>query len=609
MLIYIRKEDAAKIMEALPDEAVPQHVRDYMAQPDDTGTSYSASGYKTAGDFAIYDIAKCLRQNALSAVTGFKCEEFLKKAPFTSRDTHNSIYAAAATALGLAADTFEIWYGATACPTTFFERSEFAAQWMDYYTFFVRRLKPASTPHSATSVTMYLKFFCPDWEQQMQYIGDVTLASSKTVVDLIEIVNERLGLPAGTVLEVYEESLNKNAKKLAYRITSTLMYAFLNNGALLIFQIPPGEPIPEISFQPKAARRSSVVEPAETVAPAPAPEAADPGLPLFSISDADTGRPTSIEQYFARSVTSSVDITLFDYLAPTVALAILKCPLSTSIDALAQFVISVRSLALDPDHDTLVLYKKDTETDGPNKTALRPDWYPTIQYDFEKVAGKEKKRFLFYRVLRGISPAEYEAGSIQTITFVDESRTVIKVEDVCLPKTLTVEILNEKLGQINFFGTDQRERKGIVVEDWECTLITPTSNLWYNRRLVYVVVENLVRDLQPTERLLLVSEGTISSSDYLVPAGIPGFIKISADMTLADARPALGQLFGLDTEKLKKVKFFACTNWARFAPAEAMKDDFCFRGLKKHDSLYIVINLKRKSTRARVADESIHINN
>jgi hypothetical protein len=135
------------------------------------------------------------------------------------------------------------------------------------------------------------------------------------------------------------------------------------------------------------------------------------------------------------------------------------------------------------------------------------------------------------------------------------------------------------------------------------------ATLWYSRKIVYVVVDHLVHGLQTGEKLLLVSEGTISSSDYLVPAGIPGFIKISADMTLADAKPALGRLFGLDTEKLKKVKFFACTNWARFAPADAMKDDFCFRGLKKHDSLYIVINLKRKSTRARVVDESIHINN
>jgi hypothetical protein len=296
---------------------------------------------------------------------------------------------------------------------------------------------------------------------------------------------------------------------------------------------------------------------------------------------------------------------LFDYHAPTVAIAILRYPLSTSIDALAKFVITVAKVPCDEATDTLVLYKRDHDSTGPGRTRLRPDWYPTIQYDFENVV-KDGKRYLFYRHLRGVSPAEYEAGTIQTVTFVEQDRSLIKTEDVCLPKSVTVGGLEPKLEQINFFAGDQREKQGIVVGDWACSLIGPSASLWYAKKIVYVVVE---RGADPNEKLVLISEATIGSTDYLVPAGIPGFIKVGADATLGSAKPGIGQLFGLAEEKLKKVKFFSVGTWARFAVADALKDTFSFADLADGESLYIVIDLKRPASRYRAVEESIHIAN
>jgi hypothetical protein len=576
-----------------------------MQQPDDTEPTYTAAGYKTSGNFSVYDVAKCLRHNTLSQGSGFKCEQLVKQPPFTSRDTHDTIYAAVATAYGLQVDDFELWYGSTACPVYIFEKGAHLARWMDYYTFFVRRIKGTPETHLISQVTIYLKFFCPQWEQQLQYIGDATLSSSKTVMDVIEIVNQRLGIPAGTVLDVFEESLNKTAKKLAYKITSTLLSAYLSNGALLIFQVAPGEEVPSLTFTPKPARRASAAVPAEPE------EAPAPDQPLFNIVDQSAAAqttPTTVEEYFARSVTTSVDITLFDYSAPTVALAVLRCPLSTSIDALAKFVIRVARVQCDETADTLLLYKKDHDDDGPSKTPLRPDWYPTIQYDFDTVAAKGK-RLLFFRLLTGISPAEYEAGTIQTVTFADENRAVIRTQEVCLPKSATMESVQPKLDEINFFGGDTRETKGAVVGEYACTLIDPLATLWYSRKIVYVVVERLVHDLGENERLLLVSEGILGSSDYLVPVGVPGFIKVGPDVTLAVARPALGQLFGLSEDKLKKAKFFPCVSWARYAANEALKDTFCLGDLRTDETLFVVSEFKRKSGKARAAEESIHISN
>jgi ubiquitin carboxyl-terminal hydrolase 7 len=83
VFVYVRHEDAPGLFEAIPDEAIPQHIRDLANEPD-------AVTPKSSTD--VYDMDASIRRNTLTGVTGMKCPEFRKSLTFETDDTHEVVY-------------------------------------------------------------------------------------------------------------------------------------------------------------------------------------------------------------------------------------------------------------------------------------------------------------------------------------------------------------------------------------------------------------------------------------------------------------------------------------------------------------------------------------
>jgi ubiquitin carboxyl-terminal hydrolase 7 len=89
ILVYVRHDDAPQIFEGIPDEAIPQHVKDAMDEPDETQAGTAWQEKTTA---KVYDVEESIRHNTLSGAIGSKCAKWAKEITFADDDTHATVY-------------------------------------------------------------------------------------------------------------------------------------------------------------------------------------------------------------------------------------------------------------------------------------------------------------------------------------------------------------------------------------------------------------------------------------------------------------------------------------------------------------------------------------
>jgi ubiquitin carboxyl-terminal hydrolase 7 len=591
VLVYIRRADAHEIMRPLRDEEVPEHVRVCLDQPDEDESSVSIKTKDTAD---LYDLEESVRRNVLSRKFGFRRKDCMTslKVP----ETYESFYAKVSELLDIPVDELRIWqaYQPAGSPNMVVQCNslDLPSWFANYPLFWVRKPANEPLPRNYEIITIYLKFFCPQWEAPLQYLGTHAVRRSEKAFTIFTEVNRRLGIPLDTELLIYEENLASSVRRLSFISTDDFNISGIWAGHSVIFEFPPDAVIPPMTFQPSAPIDSI---PEEDAKPG---ESID--LPIHQLTS-DSDSILTLEQWVTKHIAKPLSIILFSYSNPTTPIAVLRVPSTTKWQDFCNFITSVANAGFVEGEDAVLLYRKDYYGDGPESTPMRSASYPTIQYLFYS----DTKPYLYFRILKGVDPEELTNGILLTVSFSEDYINVTKSIEIPVPRYATFSVLRERLA--GFLEGEVRPLRFLSVSDSQVSL--PESWVYENCR--YVVAPELPDEvnLPIGQFVVFLSRAEIAANDYLETVGFPASMVVREGLTLAEAKPIISQKLGIQEAEFKKGKIFQGDRSVAYKPGEALKNEFVLSELRSEDTLLVVTNFKRKGNRWRAAEEAVKIGN
>jgi ubiquitin carboxyl-terminal hydrolase 7 len=580
VLVYVRRADSATILDPIHDDEVPEHIRAHMTNPDDSTRT-------TSGTFTVYPLSESVEYQTLSNGTGFLCEPLAKQLPFDASTTNETIYERVAEAFGRSVDAIRLWYSSTGAPTWEFKRDKTPATNPGSYKFWVD-----NGSQGQTGRTLYLKFFHLAWEQRIQYIGSAQVAAALPIADLISEVNRRMGVPLDTELEMYEETASKSATLKTWYATSTVTSCQLLEATVLIFQVPRGVDVPPMTFVPK---------PPIAAVQAAAPAGAGSDLPCIEITPSVI---ETVDQHFKVIVTPPVFLTLFDYYEPEKPLARLHVSAYEHFTNVIPRIKASQHIEMDEDSDTLLLYRKDYTTDGPYCLPINIASTGTAQLAYP---GSPEKKYLFFRVLRGIAPALAATGALVWVRLSLDGINVSKSRTFHMAATPeTFANFRQRLIDEGFLDVEPIRAYIISTTIRSFSLATDTSNITAYTNLYIELVPEDQRELGADERLLTLKRAARGANGYLEANEKPFHLKIGPQTTLDDLRPAIRNLLQLTEEQETKVKYFTGEGYVQYHPKSACAGDLVFSSLSQTAVLFAVTDTRRKPGPVREQAVKIH---
>jgi hypothetical protein len=354
--------------------------------------------------------------------------------------------------------------------------------------------------------------------------------------------------------------------------------------------MPPGVDLPATTFVPKPPIAVAAEKPA------------DDGLPIFDIGG--DYQIESLEQYYRAVVSPYVLVTVFDYYTPDKPLVSLRVSVSEPLPNLIPTIKQLQHIEMDEAADCFLLYRKDYTQDGPYCQPINYSYYNNIQATYQ---GVTEKRYLFYRVVKGISEAEASSGSL---VFVQISLDCVNVETsltVHIPVSELYPAFRQRLVDKGLLDIGPTRAFLTSTTTWAVSVATDTSYVSAYTNVYIEVIPESQRDLQPGERLLPVRKAARGSSNYLEATEKPLFLKITAATTLDELRPEIRAGLQLTEEQEKKAKYFTGDTWVQFRPHGACAGDLVLSTLPQTDSLWVVADLRRKAPARK--EEAIKIHN
>jgi ubiquitin carboxyl-terminal hydrolase 7 len=586
VLIYVRRADAASILDPIRDDEVPEHIRNYTANP----TSYAQS---EVGTFTAFPLHETVEYQTLSSGSGFVCESLSKQLPYGARETHETIYQKVAEAFERDVDQIQLWYSTTGTPSWPFARDGSVASSLAYYKYwFANKVAPLAVSDH-TGRTLFLKFFYPGWEHPLQYLGSIRLAAASLVAEVTREVNRRMGFPEDTELDLYEETLSKSATPKPVVATSTITSSQIAECAQLIFQLSRGTDLPAMTFVPKPPIAKATAA-AETATELPVVE----GVPRAI---------ETVDQYFKTVVAAPVSLTLFNYSEPATPVAVLHVSAAETLVNVISMIKTSQQLEIDEDRDSLLVYNKDYHTDGPNSTNIDLKYYTTVHLAYQ--TAKDKK-YIFFRVLKGIPQSEASTGSLVKVDLSLDSVTISKSFTVHIPvSSESFATFRKRLADQALIDPDLGPTRTFIISTTSHTVSAATDNSYvtsYTNVYIEVIPESQ-RDLQDGERLLTVKRAARGVSIYLEANEKPVYLKIGEQATLDDIRPEIRNLFQLTEEQEKKTKYFTGENYVQYLPTSACKGELVLSSLPRTASLFVVTDTRRKAGGYR--EEAVKIHN
>jgi hypothetical protein len=597
ILVYLRRADAAQILTPLRDEEVPEHVRESINQPDE-----EEARMKTPGTVNVFDLDRSLRENTCASCLGFQRANCYQTLKIEETDTFSSVYDKIAALYNTKPDAIGVWYGCSgpnAIPNIQLPRMPqmptYALKW---YTFFLVHKQPGEPlVQSVTALTVYLKFFCPAWEAPLQYLGSYTTSKMVRISALLAEVNSRLGTPPETPLLIYEENLSKTVRQLKLLPSDDLdtNRAWISTGHCLIFQFQPGTPIPEMRFNPLPPISGI---PEETAA-APDDVEAKQGFAEVPVHELTLTRGPceTVEQWVAQRVSTRVDIIVFAYAAPKVPLARLRIPSTAKWDDLTTLIATATKVDYVAGEDTMLLYKKDYYTDDPSSSPHTTSYYPTISMLFPST--DRSQHWLFFRVLKGITPTEVAKGTLITVEMSLDGHTVAKSVEVAVSRSAYFRELRRKLDPLDFLQGIDGDAQFVILKDSTVSDVDDNDFLSYVTRVCVTVVPRGSQGPSDAEQRVWLMLAGIDTIDYLQPVGLPVLLRGTDTLTVAQAKPEIARLLALTPDEAKKMNCFTGERLVPFVPGQALKDEALLWDLGDPATVYVVHDTKRKPNRWR----------
>ena len=443
MLIYVRHEDVEHLYEPVTKESIPQHLVDYVEAAEKEEEEKRQELIKESKT-AVINISTedDLRVNTEMNVSGFKPQTD-RTVSVEKQTTLETFYEIIGKELSVPVENLRIWEAQySRMPYRLLKPLETANVGALSYVFLQKSLKSLNTKTfvddtfavDANQCMVFVKFFFQD-EEQIAFISSCKVELGDPVSSLIATTNRYLGLPEETRLLIFQESLNSVHKKVDG--DATFKSLGIRHGAVLILQLPPGEPFP--------------VEHSQYIRPKDASDGqreAINGIVPVTYRDVFPERhPQLVDDYLAlTSNMKDVDVYDFDVRSDSPA-AIVRVSSSLSFVEFKKMLSKLLHLDYSPDCDAMILYKC-TDAATLQTSRIETALYQTLRLHLQtppKTNGLERHRF-YFQMIRGTSE-EAVANSAQFhVQFSEDGFVVAKDAKVLAFKTENCLGIFQKLG-------------------------------------------------------------------------------------------------------------------------------------------------------------------
>ena len=427
MLIYVRRSDAPAIFEPIPDSSVPQHLRNY----------FEKSQLCHAADHGPIEVKvtdeDTVRNNSSKWTTGFDSASNFITVSIARDITYKALYETIAKAKSKDVNKLRLWKcGTYSIPHEVIPNTDakIDSHFSSGSLIFCQDLVGDDKLQIEEGrICVFVKYFFSNGEPLLQYVGPEYPKPTDTLESLCEMVTQRVGLPKGTPLLCFQETVQKSAQLIS---TKTLGEAGINNGLVLIFQVTPGSEAPEPTLQrfkkPMSVTRSSSIN-----------DMSD--LQLITYTDIYPDcKPITVDQYLEYKL-RMLKVIVCSVTTPQTPSALLKFPSNLRWTAVKQFIAAALSLPYTPQKDSICLFKKDPNTNGPMKIPINSRLTPTMKSVIacsSPAPTTKEKPWLYFQLIPGIPEASVDSMINYNVQFSADAVNVDSNARLLMPKTCTI---------------------------------------------------------------------------------------------------------------------------------------------------------------------------
>jgi ubiquitin carboxyl-terminal hydrolase 7 len=518
MLVYVRHDDVNDIFEPIADEAIPGHLRDWVTSVEAEEERKRIEQMEQSKVSTVtVGLEEDITTNIKLGLSGFKpaCERSLSLEKTT---TLLQLYEKLAHDLGKEVSEIRIW-------ETNYQRSpnrlvvdsaEVNIAGSGITSIFVQPKDPGEPLRILPTVcVIWVKFFYQKLEK-IEYVGSFFLERDAPLANCVPLIATKLGLPPGTELWLFQESLNGPNRQLL--LSETAKELKIETGTVLIGQFPAGQ-------DPNQAVGDRVIGPHE-------------GVEYRDVFPDEVA--TTVDDYLSASMNMSF-VEIFNTNHVTDApLAVLHVSASLSFERLKRLISVLLGLKYSPDRDAMLLQKvSDPATN--QMSPMDTNIYPTLRTYMTLPRNMDRHRW-FFQIVEGIGEEEMARSTRYTVQFSRDGFNVEVETKVFAPKKAPVLEIFKKTGiEVDF----RKLRYSRVYNHMIDQVIDEESEL---ANFTYVLRVDLVEGEPVCEYLLPVSFGFMQQGALITKAkGNPFFWPV-----------ALGEEFGVT-----KIRILQAVGWSK----------------------------------------------
>lgn len=449
MLVYVRRDDVNEIFKPVPDENVPQHLREFLTQ------MMEGNGPSNLGSLELrVTDENTLALNCIKCKTGFDSMINQKNIHIPRNHTIEDLYNTIASLYEIDRSTFRLWKCSQYSTPSYIltPSNDLVTKHLPNYTLvfvntlidYVNPLKPKDEEKVVydllipeDKICIFTKFFFYYDEPCINYIGSLVMNSNSSFRDLCEEINRRTGLPEGTQLLGFLEEPQKTATLVT---GNTLSECRITTGSIVIFQILPGSgsPQPSIIKSDKVTSKQKLHLARDHL-----------NLPIYNYVDAyPECRPITVEKFLDRRL-RTIKVVICPVSDPKQPTAILRFPSNLKWSAIKVFMAKSLNILYSPENDSIQLFKRDPQTMVPMKKPinmrLSTSLSMIINDDKAKTGAKKEKLWIFYQIFKGIPENLLNSTTNYNVCFSSNSITVDVHSSLIMPNTATTSEIAEEM--------------------------------------------------------------------------------------------------------------------------------------------------------------------
>lgn len=606
ILVYIRRQDIDWIFNAVSDEDIPQHLREFIEHPEKFKQAESAQSteaeIESVKDLTlIVNTEESVSLNCLSGLTGFDNKSVQKELTVKSNETNHSVYEKVSSLFEIPIAEFRLWKCYTYPYAIFSDSSQENLSFISNNTslFLQYKAPDESLNRPIFEDVIFVKYFDLKLKAPLQYITSWFFnTSDATQKVLFDKMNEIFGLE-NIEYEIYQENLlSKQITKLNFTTPeSTLAQASYVHGSILIFQMINSSDI-HLDYPFKDPINQDAQQ--------------ETDYPVYQYHQPIT----NIENYFESTEAQLVPILFYEYDDTSKPICKFAVPFVLSIDEFKQFIASKLNIHYDSNQDSLLLYKNTYSNMAPSISPIDTRIYSTIKsiYPIRITTATINDNILFYKLIKGITEDEIFQKQIVQIQLSKDGVNVSNHFSLPLDMMSPYETLIENVKttieneQIDF---DMNHDPIRVYSINKYTKLEPSKKmeLFMKRiRIEYVPEDQKV--VAENERLIPFTIVQQAQHNYSMPADRIVLLKLNVLETIKDVKEKIAEVFNIEQEKIGKVKLFAGIEKAHLLPKNVLNDDDKVETIKPGSTIFIVLDIKQfQATTYYRKEEALRIDN